>query len=251
MTDANVRIGQNWTAFGGLGQDGFYIKKGGLKGVFGGVGVRGESVEYPHGDGDFELPVFRSSRFVTIEGPCIADSAERLDWYSNVLTGLLAGPDSGRVIFDLPGGVRWGDAQLNGPPEFDITMWGQRADWQLSLKFADPYLYRDAASFAGGSPSFHRGNTKAIPVHTVTGSNGSGYTINGPDGKRFTVTRAVVAGSPHVIDMATGWLTINGVVQTGAVTVSDLWAVPGGAQVTHTIAGSGLTLSTLLRDTFI
>ena len=253
MTDANVRIGQ-WTAWGGAGQDGFYIKGQGLKGLFSGVGVRDKSVERPQGHGDFDIPPTRSARFLTIGGPCIAESAERLDWYNRVLTGLLSGGESGRVVFDMPGGPLWGDARLQGTPEFEPTLWGQRADWQLSLKFADPRLFGDARTFAAGEPAYHYGNFPAIPVFTISGDMPGGYAIDGPNGKQFRVTKPLVPGQPHVIDMATGWLTVGGVVQTGVVARGDVWAIPGGAQVTNyvtPITTGSATTSILVRSTYI
>ena len=254
--DANVRIEQ-WIARGGAGNDGFYVKGKGLKGVFSGVGVRGKSVERSQAHGDLEVPVLRSSRFVTIAGPCIADSAEKLDWYSTVLTGLLADGESARVIFELPGKTRWGIAKLNDTPEFEPVKWGERAEWQLSLKFANPRLYGDAQTFPNAQWSLsqihHFGNFKASPVITVTGSAPSGYTLNLPGGKQFKVTRALVSGSPHVIDMADGYLRIGGVIVSNSVTRADLIAVPGGAAVAISVTpvSGTASLSVLVLDTFM
>jgi hypothetical protein len=161
---ANVRIG-SWVAEGGAGNDGFYIKDGGLVGVTGGVGVRRNVVPRASGHGDFRVPSFRESRYVDVSGPCEADSAEKLDWFDRQLTGLMAeGPAT--VVFDLPGGPLWAVGELATDPEFDITLWGQRADWMLPLYFANPVrhsaelhpgdlnqprqLFGDTNSYGGG-----------------------------------------------------------------------------------------------------
>lgn len=247
----NVRIGQ-WLAEGGAGQDGFYIHT--IKGLFNGPGVRGESVPRPQAHGDHDVPVFRSPRIVVIEGPCIADSSERLDWQSNVFSGLLAEGQSGQVIFDMPGGPRWGNARLavGTQPEFDVTLWGSRAEYQLQLKFANPRLFGESRTFASGVAAMHYGNFTAAPVITVTGSAPSGYTINGPAGRQYKVTAALGA-TPHVIDMADGYLRINGDVVSNAVTIADTWGIPSGTSSTITVTPVSGTASAsqLVLDTFL
>jgi len=249
VTDTNVRIG-GLTFWGGEGSDGFYIRKGGLKGFLDGVGVRGNSVERPMAHGDFDLPVFRSARTVSISGPCLAPSEGEWMHRNRQLTGLFGDGRSGRVTFDVGGTVLWGDARLGDTPQWEPQMWGSRADYLLVLRFADPRLFGETRTFAGGVAAYHYGNFAASPVHTVSGV-GSGYTINGPGGKTFTVTEAVTSEVPHRIDMATGFLEVGGVVVVGQVTSADVWAVPGGGTVTHTLTGSGLTLSTAVADTYI
>src|SRR5690606_35423009 len=156
-------------------------------------------VERPQAHGEFDVPVFRTSRIVSITGPCLADSAEKLDWYSNQLTGLLADGQAGRVVFDIPGGPRWGDARLFDVPDFEPVLWGERAAWQLQLKFANPRLFGETRTFGPGASvtAHHYGNFPATPVITVSGAAPGGYTLTGPDGKQFIVTRPLVAGTPH------------------------------------------------------
>ena len=248
MTNPNVRVG-GLTFFGGAGSDGFYIKDGGLTGLFGGVGVRSDSIPRPQAHGDYDVPVFRSSRMVSIMGPCEADSEERLDFYDRQFTGLLADGQSGRVVFDMPGGPRWGDARL-AANEFEPVLWGRRADYMLQLRFANPRLFGEARTFAEGVPAFHFGNFPAAPVLTVTSASAGGYTISGPSGKQFIVTAPLVSGHPHTIDMATGLLEVDGVVVFGGVSRADTWAVPAGAQGTMTVSGTAV-LSALVTDTYI
>ena len=250
--DANVRIGA-WIARGGAGSDGFYIGENGLKGVFNGPGVRGDSVPRPQAHGDFDVPVFRSPRIVSIVGPCEGPSAERLDWYGNQLTGLLADGQAGQVIFDIPGGVRWGMGRLFDQPDFEPELWGSRYDWQLQLKFANPRLFGEARTFVAGEPAFHYGNFAATELITVTGNEPGGYTIYGPNGKQFIVTAPLVAGHPHTIDMSkgVGLLSVDGAyVMGGLGSRTDVWAIPSGAQVVATVSGSA-ALSRMVPDTFL
>lgn len=230
--------------------EGFIVDPDGWEGVEDGAARRGEVVQR-EGGGDYDLPTVLDSRIVPISGECVASSPERLRQFGQQLKGIFGG-GSGVVVFDSLGSALWGVAKIapSTQPKFKVNASTYlEARFSIQLKLDDPLLYGETRLFAGGSPAFHYGNWKAIPVHTVSGTNGSGYTINGPGGKQFKVSKPVVAGQPHVIDMATGWVTIGGVVQTGVVDIGDLWSIPGGAQVTHTVTGSGLTLSTAVRDT--
>ena len=251
--DLNVGVNGVWL-FGRepAGGHGFVIDPDGLEGLDDGLGVRGDSVARPQAHGDFDVPTFFEPRIVALSGTCVAGSAQKLGWFRDQFKTMLV--NGGRVSFDHLGTVRWGDARLapGTQPKFKVDSGDSlSARFQIQLKFANPRLFGETRTFAAGTPAHHFGNFAATPVHTVTGVNASGYTINGPDGKTFTVSRAVTAGVPHVIDMATGLLKVGGAVVVGAVTSGDLWAIPGGAQVTHALTGSGLTLSTAVTDTYV
>jgi hypothetical protein len=78
-------------------------------------------------------------------------------------------------------------------------------------------------------------------VFTITGASAPGYTITGPAGRRIVVTRPLVAGTPHVIDTATGGLLIDGVRVQGGVSVWEPWQIDVGLPgVTHTISAGAL-----------
>jgi len=249
---ANVRIG-SLDFRGGDGQDGFYIEGQGLQGLLSGVDVKRDSVSRPQAHGDFDVPGFLESRIVTLAGPCIAASEDVLSHRGRMLTGLLADGGSLPVTFDVPGGPLWGRARLASKTEFDVTHWGSRARYQLSLLFANPRLFGESRTRAAFLPIANYGNFGAAPVHTVFGDAPSGYQIAGVAGKVFTVTRPLVAGVPHVVDMANGYLRVGGVIVYGGISRGDTWVVPAGGQVTHTIfAPSGFAeLSTLVRDTYV
>lgn len=249
MSDVTVSIG-SWFASGGHGSDGFFIAE--LSGVQGGgVGVKADRVARPLAHGDYDVPVFREARVVSLEGICLTGSAERQDFLGRQLLSVLGDGSSGRVVFRMPGGAMWGDARLADSPEFEPTLWGQHASWLLQLRFANPRLFGESRTFASGAPAYHFGNFTASPVFTVSGDMPSGYTIAGA-GRTFTTSKPLVSGTPHVVDMSTGYLTIGGVVQTGVVSSGDTWGVPAGSSVVNTLSGSGTgTLSVRVVDTFI
>lgn len=250
MGEVNVRVG-GLTFWGGAGADGFYIGDDSLRGVFGGVGVKGRDVEAPHRHGDFDVPVFRSGRVVSLAGPCHSPNAEVHGHRNRQLTGLLAGGDVGRVVFDIPGGPLWADGRLADAPEWRNILWGSWADYFLQLKFADPRLYGETRKFdpASSLSLHHYGNFAALPVFTITGTSGGGYTINGPGGRKFTVTTPLVGGVPHTVSMRDGYLRVGGSIVMGGVTRADLWAVPPGAKVTVSVTAGSLSAS--VADTFI
>lgn len=252
---ANVRIG-DLTFQGGGGQDGFYIRGEGLGGLLDGVDVRRDSVDRPNADGVFSASTYLTPRVVVIGGDCVAGSAEKLDHYASRLKVLQATRGEFRVVFDMPGKTLWGDAHLSDRPTFVPTIWGVLAEWDIELQFDDPRLFGESRTFTTGSglnmPVHHYGNADASPVLTVSGTMPSGYTLTG-GGESYTVTRAVVAGSPHVIDLSTGFLSIAGVVQSGGITAADVWTVPGGAPVIHRLqptSGTG-TLTVSITDTYL
>jgi hypothetical protein len=240
----NVRIA-SFLAGGGAGTDGFYIKKKGLVGLTGGVGVRRNVVPRAAAHGDFRVPVFRESRFVDISGPCYAESEEKLDEYNRQLTGLMADGGQLPVIFDMPRGPLWAMGELAADPEFDITVWGERADWMLPLYFPNPRLFGEphVVSQPQGvaAISLNRGNFPATSIFTITG-NAPGYTIAGPAGRYRTVNSAVSSNAPHIIDNATGFVTQLGVPLDGT-SFGSTWSVPGGGTVAQTITPTSGTLS--------
>lgn len=252
----NVRIG-DLVFRGGEGSDGFFLNDSGLQGWFGGVDARGDSESREGGDGDFDIPSFLAPRFVTLEGLCHSRSEHEQAQYGDRLSGLFGSGGTRRVTVEGPRGTTWADGKLSlgTRPEFDPTLWGSVAEYALSIKFNKPQKYGEfhASTVAQSVEAFHYGNFPAAPVITVSGSMPSGYTINGPGGKKFTVTRAVASNSPHTIDMSTGYLSVGGVVVMGFVTRGDVWAIPPGVLVPHSItpvSGSGFIQVTTV-DTFI
>lgn len=236
---------------------GFAIDPDGF-GLDDGVDIRRESVARVQAHGDYDVPGFLTSRTVPYSGWCRAPDSETLLHYRSQITGLLADGSSAVMVVDRPGGSMWAPVRLASMTKFRVRAKTPRvADWQLQLWMADPRLFGDAVTFPTERHSLaevhHRGNFPALPVLEIKGAATGGYTITGPAGKKYTVTRALVAGQTHRIDMRTGLLEINGVIVMGGVTIADTWAIPPGIHVPHTITavGGAASLTVTPPDTFI
>ncbi len=218
------------------------------------VPVRSSSVEIVDGDGEYDVPVTRGARKIRIAGYVVADSPDRLDAYELAHRAVLADGAAGQVTIARQFATVRGSAKLGDYVSFDRTF-KSRADFDITFKFDDPRLYGKLNRFPLGIlgvPVFHRGNYPAIPIITVSGSGSNDYSIYGPDGKQYRVTQDLVAGHPHVIDLRTGQLSIDGVVIFGGVTIADTWAIPGGRTVTCSFDpnGNSATATLALRETY-
>lgn len=245
-----VRAGE--IVFEEFTRDGFGIGRKGFTGWDSGTDSKGQSESREGADGDYDLPVFRESRIVALSGTCVARSNAELIHRASQLTGLGSSGQLVRLVVEQGSRVNWADARVVSQTQWDERTGHKAADFQIQFKCADPRKFGETRTFASGEAAFHYGNFPATPQITVSGSRPSGYTVNGPDGKRFVVTRALTAGNPHSIDMDTGLLRVNGVLVFGGVTVADTWAIPAGRQVIHTVTGSGSgDLSVKVADTYV
>lgn len=219
-------------------------------GIDEGVQVRREQVARPGAHGAFSLPGHLDARVVTMAGHVLAPSPEMLLHMVRRLTGLLAdgGTESLSVL-----GEREVHLKVGLAAQTAVTVRGNDprvADFQLQLWAPDPRMYGEAHEFVSGQTAYHRGNFPATPVIELAGA-ASGNTITGPAGKAFTITQSRAAGQTHRIDLATGRVYLNGVLQLGVVSRGDLWTVPPGLPgVVHTLTGSG-TMKVILPDTFV
>lgn len=237
----------------GSAPNGIYLTSDGFTGWDSSTDVRRDEVTVPQGHGSFDSPGFRAARVVSLAGVIVSPSEERTKFLGLRLTGLLADGDSGRVVVERKGYL-WADARLAAATKCEArgaTPW--IADWQMQLWFPDPRRYGETRVFASGAAAFHYGNFPSTPYMQVAGSMPGGYTINGPGGKKFTVTAAVVSGNPHYIDMSTGILRVGGYPLFGVVSQGDTWSIPGGQNLTMTlvpVSGSG-TLTVSVVDTYV
>lgn len=229
--------------------EGFALRE--LDGWNDGAPVRVESAERPGQHGDFDLPVTRGPRLVTMSGWCRAYSPEKLRHFSNQLTGLLADGQTGRLVVDEWGEAQWADVRLFGDPRFRRRGGSGYADWSLKLRAPDPQKFGDVREFPAGQPAVHFGNFPSAPVLEVTGPTpAGGYTVTGPAGKTFVVTQGLAAGQKHRIDMATGRVYRDGALQLGVVSNGGTWVIPPGLPgVTHTVSAGSLKV--LVTDTFV
>lgn len=240
----------------GSGFDGFYISK--LDGWDVTPEVRRDETAMQQRHGSFGAQSFLESRVMSISGRCYADSPQKLLKYSEQLSGVLAGGLPQRIVVERAGEMRWAVGQLASKTEFDIEVWGQRASYQIQVWFPDPRKFGNIQAFPlNGTPfdgvvAYQYGNFPATPTITVNGS-ASGYTVNGPTGF-YVVTRALQTGHPHVIDMNTGLLSVDGVTVYGAVSRADTWTIPPGVEVLQTVtpvSGGVAAMRVVVTDTYV
>lgn len=219
-----------------------------------GTDTRHDETPIPQGHGSFDVPVFLSSRVVPISGVTLADRPERLKWLGRQLTGLLADGSGSTIQVKHAGSTEWAPCRLGGKTQFKINGATETdAEFQIQVWCPSPLIYGVTRTFASGVAAYHRGNFPSTPYMQVAGSMPGGYTINGPAGKKYTVTAPVVSGTPHYIDMATGILRVGGYPLFGVVSQGDTWAIPPGQQTTMTlvpVSGSG-TLTVSVVETYV
>lgn len=225
----------------------FVIEPQGLKGWLAGVSMRRDEVARPASHGAFDARGFQSARVVSISGTILAQSPSELESMIVQLTGLLADGETGRLtVQDDHARVTWADVRLAAQTEIDRYTTGLEADYLVQFWAPDPRRYGELRSFPAGQV-YHRGNTVAIPVIEVTGPVSAPYSVSS-QGRTVTVTQALASGQVHQIDMATGWVRRNGVLQLGAVSAADVFTIPPGTGVA--VSGPS-SMRVLVHDTFI
>ena len=248
-----ARVGS--VVFNGLATTGFIIGPDGFVGWDDSTPTKRQLQPRSQAHGSFPQKGYRDVRTVVISGTCVADSEQQLEWFGSQLTGLLSDGSMGTITVDHSGVTSFANCFVDGQPTFAMFGAGAAALFTAQFWCPDPRKFGTGNAYgpATALTVFHYGNFAAAPVLTIAGSMPSGYTITGPSEKVYTVTAAVTAAAPHTIDMSTGYLTINGVIQTGVVTVGNTWTVAPGAQVAMTltpVSGTG-TLSATVTDTYV
>lgn len=252
-TDDVIRLGP-LTFWGGTGDRGFFIEAGGLEGWSDTPPTRVESLDLPQGHGSYDAEAYYEARVVTVTGACIATSAQELEQQRNALVGALRGELT--IHGNYRGLKTYATGRRFGTTKFQDVTPGKRARYQFSVRCPNPRRFGDTQHYRGAAgetvQAFHWGNFDATPVLTITGTMPR-YSIKGPRGLVYDVNAPVAAGAPHVIDLATGRLTIGGTPRYGLVTTADLWTIPPGTKVPHTLvpaSGTG-TLDVAPKDTYI
>ncbi len=122
------------------------------------------------------------------------------------------------------------------------------AAFQVSFWSPDPRRYGPVHSFSGPTAEVHHyGSFPATPEVRVTGPRAAPYTV-ACEGHSVTVTQALTAGQEHRIDMGSGWVYRDGVLQLGVVSSADVFTIPPGRVVTVTGPSS---MTVLVPDTFV
>lgn len=135
---------------------------------------------------------------------------------------------------------------------WDQASFAPEAVWSVDLRCVDPLKRGELRTYTAPATVFHRGRFDALPTVTVRATTAmSGYTINGPDGKKFIVTSPLPAGQTDTIDFATGWVYRGGALLEKATSRSETWPVPPGTGVAMSLTpttGSGV-LTVKVHDT--
>jgi hypothetical protein len=212
---------------------------------------KGEDVERPNADGDFDLEVFYKARYITITGRLFSTSHEQLHRAMNRFSGLVQ--KNGRLQVSGHGPTQWADVKrASGFSMTPVT--DQFAQWQVRLKAVNPRKYGDTTPFTFTSIGdlSQRGNYPASPVFTVTGNSPAGYTINGEHGEEYKVTIPLVPGVPHIINFANARLRIAGVLRNNGNGAADVWATAAGSVTRYIFSTSGsISVTATVTDTYI
>lgn len=241
--------------FDGTGTEkyGFSIEQDGISGWFESPDLRREMVDRANQAGQFALPGYPTGRVTTISG--LLTTASRGDQVRelNRLSALLMDGDFSPLVVQEETTTR-AKVGRYGEPSIRMLVYGKVAQYQIQFWSPDPRRYGDEHTYDPGTvvDVYHYGTYHALADIEVTGVMG-GYTLYGPNGKRYVVTQALSAGQTHRIEMRSGLLYRDGVLQRSAVGRSETWTIPPGARVTHTLApasGSG-QIRPRLRDAYI
>ena len=225
----------------------------GLEGWWDSPDPKGETVERPNADGDYDLPVYNQARLITVGGNLHADSHTKLHEAMNFFTG----PMRGRFAVTGHGSTQWADAVRNSGVKF-TPVTDTLAQWQVRLKCPDPRKYGLTRTFplvkGDYVDLFHRGNYNASATVSITGNAPGGYTLREPGGVYYEVTGPLNPGQTHTIDFRTGIFRINGYIIAGQTGVSDIWFIePGPVKPMKITAASTDTVNATATvvDTFI
>lgn len=228
----------------------FTVELDGVKGLFGGVGVRADTVARSLSDGDFSLPVFRDARVLWLRGLIFSDGLVEQQEDMSRLGAVLAAGERAVLSVDAAIGVRWCRVELGDEPDIEVLVPGKVARYQLVLRARDPRLFSERRTVTGVSvKAVNYGTFPASPVVSVAGPVAAPYTVVGPGGRTFQVTQSLTGSQSHSIDFRSGRVSRNGVLQVGAVGRAELWTIPPGGTVLMSISDG--VMSVQVDDTYM
>lgn len=227
----------------------YTIEADGLKGWLEGPGFRRQGTARPTGHGDFDSPVYLTGRVVTLSGLILTDTVSEYEDAIAALTGLLADGSAGELSVQQDTVTLTATVRRAGSPDFVPVVYGKVGRYRIDLWAADPRRYGADHSYGPSASEVvtHDGNFPASPIVTVTGAVAAPYTI-ASGGRSVTVTQSLSGGETHTIDMATGWVYLDGDLQSGVTSALDVFTIPPGAGATVT-GPSSMTVT--VTDTFV
>ncbi|WP_424937531.1 MULTISPECIES: hypothetical protein [Bacteria] len=212
-----------------------------------------EAIARPGTHGEYDLPVYMGARVFSIDGHAIAWSDLALASLRSTVTGIGAAGGRFQVTVTHQGQTLRAYARRGGKATFQdkgFRVGRRRASFQVQFVAPDPRKYGDQHTYAAGEEAIHWGNFPASPVLEVRGPTPP-YTIQTSIGRQLTIAQGLGLGQTHRIELRTGRLYRDGVLQVGAIVGGATWVVPPGLPgVVHTITGPG-ALRVWLPDTYI
>lgn len=231
---------------------GLIVKPGGFQGWLGLPAGRREALARAVSHGEHDVPVYLSSRVVTIDGYVVADDEYHFGHLIERLNAIGGTGSRFRLSVDMHEENRWADVRRVSCTVDDPGYQGGAlvAEFQLQMVAADPRKYGATSVFPKSGASTvvyvsHMGTFPAFPVVEIPDAP-SGYSFVPPGPGRFTVAGAT-AGGTHLVNLRTGRVFRNGVEMPG-VGSGDLWAVPPGEEWQHTLSVPGFVR---IDDTYI
>lgn len=221
-----------------------------LSGWFEGPAVRAESIPIPGAHGEYDLPVFREPRIISIEGMIYTDSDFEQDQAINALLRVCADGQRERLTVESAAGSTSAMVRLSDGPEISRIRLGTHARYRMVLRASDPRRYGEERSYTGGAvQAFHYGNFPAKIQAVVRGPRAAGYEIQGPGGRRVVVAQELGSLDHHTIQFWSGRVYRNGTRQLGALTVFQPWTVPPGPPTSMSCPSGEMTIN--ITDTYI
>jgi hypothetical protein len=239
-----------------FGRDGAYITK--EEGWRNGVDMVRTTRPRPQADGDFPETGYAAGRAVAWSGRWYAQSDEDLADVGDRFASFLTEGGYERLFADEPNGTQWGDAGLVTSTFKALPGNIPMADYSIELKLPDPRKYGETHLLPLSGPAqagvsvagYHHGRTTAWPQFEIKGS-APGYQVNGPGGRAYIVTRALLPGETHLIDMKNGHLYVNGSQVLGGRLRADRWGIRTGDSVAAVlvVSSGSATMRQIVKDT--
>lgn len=230
---------------------GLFVGPDGFQGWDDAPGGRRDSAPRPLAHGNFDTPLWRDERVFSIDGHALASSEAALGTLRDRVTGVGGDGQPVLVRVEHQASSRWANARVDQATFRDSGRRGGLLHAAFSMQFvaADMRKYGGVPrDFPGASVrAFHRGNFPATPVVEVPGSLTAPYSVSS-QGRTVTVTQSLTSSQTHRIDMATGWVYRNGVLQLGVTSVADVFTIPPGDAVLVTGPAS---MVVRVADTYI
>lgn len=109
-----------------------------MPGWWGGGDFRHEQQGRPNGDGDFDAPVYRGGRIITLEGQVHATSKTQFENALDILDNLLGDGSMGTLTVYQATGSYSLQVRRHGGLNLDIVVYGRLARYQFQLWAPNP-----------------------------------------------------------------------------------------------------------------